>query len=100
MRRVRSRRAGAGEAPHAARRLAPGALDVVAASTGVRVEQEERPVLLREAQQRRDQRDVLGHVGEIAGVERVSVFHASPSQSRGRSQSCASDSSAEPAGGA
>ena len=50
----------------------------------MRVEQEERPVLLREPQERRDERDVLHHVGEVAGVKGVTVLHASPSQSRGR----------------
>ena len=71
----------------------PGAADLVAPAARVRVEEEERPVLFREPQQRRDERDVLHHVGEVAGVEGVPVFHASPSQSRGRSQSRARASS-------
>ncbi len=78
----------------------PGPADLVAAASRVGVEQEQRPVLLREPQQRRDERHVLHHVGEVAGVERVTVLHASPSQSRGRSQSRTRASSAEPASGA
>ncbi len=74
--------------------------DFIASTARVRVEEKKRPVLLREPQQRRNERDVLHHVGEVAGVERVTVLHASPSQSRGRSHSRTSASSGDPASGA
>ena len=58
--------------------------DAVAAAAGVRVEQEEWPVLFGESQQRSNECDMLHHVGEVAGVKDVTVLHDSPSQSRGR----------------
>ena len=80
-------------------RFAASRTDLVAAASCMRVEQEERAVFLREPQERGDERNMLRHVGEIAGMKSVPVFHASPSQSRGRRYSETSDASAEPGSG-
>ena len=89
-----------GEQPaDAVLRFAAARAELVAAATRMRVEQEERAVLFREPQERGDERDVLRHVGEVAGMKGVPVLHASPSQSRGRRYSARSDASAEPGSG-
>jgi len=96
--RTELRRGGVSYTLDTVRDLA-AAIELVAAAARVRVEHEKRAVLRREPHERRDEGDVLRHVGEVAGVEGVPVLHASPSQSRGRSQSRASASSGDPAGG-
>ena len=81
---MRRRRPQRPEPPDALLRFPAARVDLVAPAARVRVEQEERPVLFGEPQERGRERDVLHHVGEVAGVEGVAVLHASPSQSRGR----------------
>ncbi len=53
-----------------------GAVQVVESAAGVRLEIEKALVLALQRGDQRQQRDVLVHVGEIAGMKTVAVFHA------------------------
>src|SRR5437016_13304068 len=63
------------EASDAGGRLERRARQVVAAAAGVRVEVQEPLVLLLQRRQQPEQRHVLVHVREVAGVEAVAVLH-------------------------
>src|SRR6266478_4646400 len=67
------------EAPDAGGRLERRARQVVAAAAGVRVEVQEPLVLLLQRRQQPEQRHVLVHIREVAGVEAVAVLHCLPS---------------------
>src|SRR4029077_19835569 len=63
------------ETPDAGGRLERRARQVVAAAAGVGVEVQEPLVLLLQRRQQSEQRHVLVHVREVAGVEAVAVLH-------------------------
>src|SRR5258705_3146603 len=62
------------EAPDAGSRLERRARQVVAAAAGVGVEVQEPLVLLLQRREQPEQRHVLVHVREVAGVEAVAVL--------------------------
>ena len=53
-------------------------MQIVVAAPGVRVDEQQTLVLARERTQDFEQQNVLVHVGEIAGVILVTVFHGTP----------------------
>src|SRR2546430_10853736 len=72
---LRGARLEAREAPDALGRLERRARQVVAAAAGVGIEVQEPLVLLLQRREQLQQRHVLVHVREVAGVEAVAVLH-------------------------
>src|ERR1700740_882554 len=52
-----------------------GTREIVTAAAGMGVEVEETLVLSLQGREQREERHVLVHVGEVAGVEAMSVLH-------------------------
>jgi len=63
------------ESSHTRGTLSRGRRHVIHAAPGVRVEVEKPLVLALQRRQQREQRDVLVHVSEIAGVIGVAILH-------------------------